>query len=260
MGETKMQARFFSLEGKVAVITGASRGIGRAIAAAYAAAGARLVLAARTATALESVAAELGLERTACLAVPTDIARAEETDRLLAQTLQRFGRVDILVNNAGISPIYKRAEETADEEFEAILAVNLRGTFRCCRDFGKVMLEQGQGCIINIVSIGARVALPRLVAYCAAKAAVEAVTRVLAVEWAGRGVRVNAIGPAFVETELAHGVLSHPYLGQRIREQTPLGRPATPQEIAGTAVYLASDAASYVTGQTIYVDGGWTAQ
>jgi NAD(P)-dependent dehydrogenase (short-subunit alcohol dehydrogenase family) len=249
-----------SLHGRVAVITGASRGIGRAIAAAYAAAGARLVLAARTAAALEAVAKELGLNGTAVLPVPTDIARAQDTDHLLAQTLEHFGRVDILVNNAGISPIYKRAEQTTDEELANILAVNLCGTFRCCRDFGKVMLQQRHGCIINVVSIGARVALPRLVAYCAAKAAVEAMTRVLAVEWADRGVRVNAIGPAFVETDLAHDVLAHPYLGRRIREQTPLGRPATPEEIAGAAVYLASDAASYVTGQTIYVDGGWTAQ
>ncbi len=249
----------FSLEGRVALVTGAGRGIGRAIALGLAEAGADLVVASRTAADVEAVAAlARGLGRRA-LAVPADVADEAAVANLVARAVATFGRLDALVNSAGISPVYKRAEKTTAAEWDAILAVNLRGAYLCCLAAGRVMLEQGGGSIVNIASIGARVALPRLVAYCASKGGIDQLTKVLAVEWAPRHVRVNAIAPGYVETEMTRGMRENPRLMEQLVAQTPMGRLAKPEEIVGAAVFLLSDAASYVTGQTLFVDGGWTA-
>jgi gluconate 5-dehydrogenase len=248
----------FSLAGKVALVTGAGRGIGRAIALGLAEAGADLVLAARSAEQIESVAAEVRALGRQALVVPTDVADGEQVEAMIERVGAEHGRLDVLVNNAGISPYYRRAERLAEAEWREVLDVNLTGTFLCCR--AAAPLLQSGGRVINVVSIGASVALERLAAYCVAKAGVEALTRVLAIEWAERGVLVNAIGPGFLSTEMTAGLRDNPRLRDGLIGRTPLGRLGEPEEVVGAALYLASAASSYVTGQTIYVDGGWTAQ
>ena len=249
----------FSLLDKVAVVTGGGRGLGRAIALAFAEAGADVVLAARDAAALEAAAAEVRARGRRALAVPTDVARAGDVEALFARCRGEFGPLDVLVNNAGISPYYKRTESLAEQEWRAVLDVNLTGTFLCCRAAADDLARQ-RGRVINVVSVGAAVGLPRLAAYCAAKAGVEALTRVLALEWAERQVTVNAIGPAFVATDMTADLRANPRLRDGLVQRTPLGRLGEVEDVVGAAIYLASDAARYVTGQTLYVDGGWLAQ
>ncbi|MHB1006575.1 MAG: SDR family NAD(P)-dependent oxidoreductase [Chloroflexota bacterium] len=254
-----MGLKRFSLDGRVALVTGAGRGIGRAIALGLAAAGADLSLASRTASDLEQVAAEARATGRRALCVPADVADEASVANLLQRTLDAYGRLDVLVNAAGISPVYKRAEQTTAAEWDSVLGVNLRGAFLCATAAGRAMIPQGRGCIVNLASVGARVALPRLVAYCASKGGVDQLTKVLAVEWARYNVRVNAIAPGYVETEMTRGLVDNPRLREMLESQTPLGRLARPDEMVGAAIFLASDAASYVTGQTLFVDGGWTA-
>jgi NAD(P)-dependent dehydrogenase (short-subunit alcohol dehydrogenase family) len=245
----------FLLEGQVALVTGAGRGLGRAIALGLASAGSDLVLAARSVDQLEAVATEVRALGRDARAVPTDVSDGASVESLFAG----LTRLDVLVNNAGISPYYRRAEQLADAEWRDVLDVNLTGTFMCCRA-AAARLAETKGRIVNLVSIGARVGLPRLAAYCAAKAGVEALTRVLALEWAERGVRVNALGPGYLITNMTEGLRGTPHLNEMLIGATPLGRLGAPDEVVGAALFLASDASSYVTGQTIYVDGGWTAR
>ena len=233
----------FSLVGKRAVVVGGIRGIGAAIAEALILAGAEVVTAGRSARAGINVD------------VTDDASIAAAADRLNAE-----GPVEILVNAAGISPVYQRAENTEAAVWDQIIATNLTGMFRVCVAFGRPMLERSSGSIVNVLSVASAVALPRLGAYTASKAGALGVTRTLAVEWAPRGVRVNAIAPAFVRTDMTEGLFNNPQLESEIVASTPLGRVAEPQEVAGAAVYLASDAARYVTGTTVFVDGGWTAR
>jgi NAD(P)-dependent dehydrogenase (short-subunit alcohol dehydrogenase family) len=244
-----------SLAGQVALVTGAGRGLGRAIALGLAGAGADLILAARSADQIDAVAAEARQLGREARAVPTDVADAASVEALFAGV----DRLDVLVNNAGISPYYRRAEQLAEAEWREVLDVNLTGTFMCCRA-ASARLAETRGRVVNVVSVGARVGLPRLAAYCAAKAGVEALTRVLAIEWAERGVRVNAVGPGYLVTDMTEGLRSRPHLNEMLIASTPLGRLGAPEEVVGAALFLASEASSYVTGQTIYVDGGWTAR
>jgi NAD(P)-dependent dehydrogenase (short-subunit alcohol dehydrogenase family) len=249
----------FSLAGKIAIVTGSTRGIGRAIAEAFAGAGATVVVTGRSPDLAERVAAEVAHGGGMSMAVAADISNSADVERLIRTTVERFGRVDILVNNAAVSPFFKKAESVTEDEWNEVIQVNLTGTFLCAQAAGRVMIEQKSGRIINISSVGGQVALPRLVAYCAAKGGIEQLTRVLAVEWAQHNVLVNAIAPGYVETDLTRGLRENPKLQETIVRRTPLGRLAKVEEIVGAAIYLASDAASYVTGQTLYVDGGWTA-
>jgi NAD(P)-dependent dehydrogenase (short-subunit alcohol dehydrogenase family) len=247
----------FGLTGKVALVTGGSRGIGRAIALGLAETGADVAVASRTLPDLEGVVQQIRDRGRRGLAVKADVSRTSDIETLAGRVLDAFGRVDVLVNSAGISPVFTSALKISETDWRHILDVNMTGTFLVTCSIGRLMVQARQGSIINLVSIGARVGLPRLVAYCASKAGVEAMTRVLALEWAEHGVRVNALGPAFVSTDMTSGLRDHPRLGPAIVEQTPLGRFATPDDIVGAAIYLASDASSYVTGQTLFVDGGW---
>jgi len=251
--------RQFSLEGKIAVVTGSSRGIGRAIAAALAEAGAAVTVNGRDPETTQNTATTIIAAGGQSLAVIADISNATDVERLIETTVANFGRLDILVNNAAISPYYKPAETVTETDWDEIMKTNLKSVFLCCQAAARVMIPQKSGRIINISSIGGTVALPRLLAYCSAKGGINQLTRVLAVEWAPYQILVNAIAPGFIETDLTKGLRENPkHLASLIR-QVPLGRLGRPHEIVGAAIYLASDAASYVTGQMLNVDGGWLA-
>ena len=252
-------AELFRLEGKTAIVTGASRGIGKAIAKAFAEAGADLVLVSRNRVALEGVVREIEGLGGKALPVSADIGNTDDINKVIEATLKVSPRIDILLNNAGISPILKKAEEVNLKEWEEIVRVNLTGTFLFCQAAGKVMIQQGGGKIINMVSVGAVVGFPRQIAYCATKGGILQMTKVLAVEWTRYNIQVNAIGPAYLETELTKGMRASKVISENLLGRTPMGRFGRPEEIVGAAIYLASDASSYVTGQTLFVDGGWLA-
>jgi NAD(P)-dependent dehydrogenase (short-subunit alcohol dehydrogenase family) len=173
--------------------------------------------------------------------------------------LARGGRIDVLVNNAGINPIFRGIERVSLEDWQSIIDINLTGTFLCCKHLGEVMVRQAAGSIINISSVAGHVGLLRSVPYCASKGGVEMLTRGLALDWAKRGVRVNTLAPGWVDTDLTHGLLEHDTHGRRLLEHTPMGRFATPGDMVGAAVFLASGASAYMTGQSLLIDGGWTA-
>jgi gluconate 5-dehydrogenase len=249
----------FSLEGKVAVVTGSSRGIGRAIAEGLAGAGAAVTVNGRGPESIKNVALAISVAGGKSLAVAADVSKAADVDRLIDATVAQFGRLDILVNNAGVSPYYKPAEALAEVEWDEVIGTNLKGVFLCCRAAARVMIPQKSGRIINMSSVGGSVGLPRLIAYCAAKGAINQLTRVLALEWATHHILVNAIAPGYIETDLTKGLRENPKRLESMIGKIPLGRLGRPPEIVGAAIYLASDAASYVTGQILDIDGGWLA-
>jgi gluconate 5-dehydrogenase len=248
-----------SFKDKVVIVTGGARGIGRAISEAFAVHGAAVALAGRNTEALEEVARSIAAAGGTAKPFVTDIAKEESVAALCDGVLTAYGRIDVLINNAGINPWYKNAEDTSLSEWQQIIDTNLTGVFLACKYAGRAMIAAGQGAIVNIGSIAGRVGLPRSTAYCAAKGGVELLTRELAYEWAKKGVRVNAVAPGFVETDLTYGMSQHPVLGKRIIDRTPMGRFAKTDEISGACLFLASPAASYITGCTIMADGGWTA-
>ena len=247
-----------SLEGRVAVVIGGTSGIGRAIALGLAAAGADVVSTGRRAQQVDEVAGEIEALGRRSLRQPTDLAKREELETLLAKVLEAFGQVDILVNCAGK---IKRSPTLAvtEAEWEDIFDTNLTGTLRACQVFGPHMIERGYGRIVNIASLNSFVALNEVAAYAASKAAMVSLTRSLAVEWSKHGVVVNAIAPGVFPTELNSKLLDGTPRGQELRMRTPMGRFGRPEELAGAAVYLASEAASYTNGTTIVVDGGFLA-
>jgi NAD(P)-dependent dehydrogenase (short-subunit alcohol dehydrogenase family) len=255
-----MTSDFFDLHGQVAVVTGGGRGIGRAIAEALATYGASVVVCGRKVSDLEQTVLALrkawGGEP---FFVPMDVTSEADVTRARDEILARAGAIDVLVNNAGIDPHYAALEKTSPQQWDDIVAVNLTGVFRCCRVLGSAMLERKRGAIINISSIAGRVGLKRQVPYCATKGGVEQLTRALACDWAEHGIRVNAIAYGFIETDLTRAVLTHPHIAPRYRARIPLGRFGQLSDVAGAAVFLASPAASYVTGHSLVVDGGWTA-
>ncbi len=251
-----MSAALFDLTGKVAIVTGAGRGIGRAIAEAMASCGATIVLAGRTRETLDEAAGTIGEP---ALVHPADVARETDVVALRDAALTRFGRIDVLVNNAGVNPIWRTIEKIDLADWQAILDVNLTGVFLCCKHIGSAMAERGAGSIVNISSVAGHVGLTRSVPYCATKGGVEMMTKALALDWARRGVRVNCLAPGYVDTDLTAGLLRHQTLSKPLLDHTPMGRFGEPRDMAGAAVFLASDAAAYVTGQSLIVDGGWTA-
>jgi gluconate 5-dehydrogenase len=246
----------FDLSGTVAVVTGGGRGIGLEIAKGLARHGAKLVLAGRTEARLATAAAEIGQPASVQVA---DVAREADVLALRDAVLHRHGKIDALVNNAGINPIFRGIERISLEDWQSIIDINLTGTFLCCKHIGGVMVEQGRGSIINISSVAGHVGLLRSVPYCASKGGVEMLTRALALDWAKQGVRVNTLAPGWVDTDLTHGLLEHDVHGRRLLDHTPMGRFATAADMVGAAVFLASDASAYMTGQSLLMDGGWTA-
>ena len=254
-----MNTDLFSLSGKVALVTGGSRGLGRQIAIAFARVGADVAVSSRSLPLLEEVAGEIEQIGQRGLAVAADVSKAQDVAGLVQKVLDRFGVIDVLVNNAGVSPTFTRALKVSEGDWRRVLDVNLTGTFLVCQAVSPHMIAAGGGSIINIVSVGARVGLPRLAAYCASKAGIEGLTRVLALELVEHNVRVNAIGPGYLSTDMTEGVRQHSFFYSQILQRTPMRRIAEPDEVAGTAIFLASQAASFLTGQTIFVDGGWLA-
>ncbi len=253
-----MDSTPFDLGGKRALVTGGGRGIGRACALALAQAGAEVVVASRTKKELDEVAAAISAGGGNAQAVRCDIDDPAGRVRLIEAISRLDGPLDILVNNAAISPIVKNVAAVETEEWERILSVNLRATMRILHKIGAGMAERGRGSIVNITSVGAVRALPRLAPYAVSKAALGQLTRVLAVEWAPFGVRVNAVAPAYIETSMTAGVHGNQHLHQQVIDRTPLGRFGQPSEVAWAVVFLASEGASYITGTTLFVDGGWT--
>ncbi|PWA11179.1 hypothetical protein DCC39_09400 [Pueribacillus theae] len=249
----------FDLSGKVTIVTGAGRGIGKSIALGMAEAGSNIVLCSRTESELEQVAEEINGRGADVFAVPCDVTKREDIQRVVDLTVERFERIDTLINNAGMT-IKMPAVDFTLEDWNKVLSINLTGAFLFAQAVGKQMIKQKQGKIINISSIAAETALTGSVAYCASKGGVDMVTKVLAVEWAKYGINVNGIAPAYIETPLVEAVKeTRSGFEERVKERTPLGRLGSPEEIVGAAIYLASDCSSYVTGETIKVDGGWTA-
>ncbi len=253
-----MSKALFDLTGKVAIVTGAGRGIGRAIAEALACYGAQVVLAGRTPARLDAVAEAIGAAGGRALVHPADVSREADVQALCGAALDRYGQVDVLVNNAGVNPIWRTVEKTSLAEWQAILDVNLTGVFLCCKHVGAIMAQHGTGSIINVSSIAGHVGLIRSAPYCASKGGVELLTKALALDWAGR-VRVNCLAPGYVDTDLTAGLLHHETLSKPFLDHTPMRRFGSPADIVGAAVFLASDAAGYMTGQSLIVDGGWTA-
>ncbi len=251
---------YFSLADRVALVTGAAGGLGSYQARAMAEAGATVIAADRDHAGAERVAAAIVAAGGTATATPLDVTDAASVDALVAQTVARHGRIDVLINSAGINRRVA-AEELSLEDWDTVLDVNLRGVFLCCQRVGRVMLAQGSGSIVSVASqLGGRAGAFRAqTAYGTSKAGVIALTRELGVQWAQRGVRVNAVGPALFRTPLTEALWDDPAMLDREIGRIPMGRTGEYEDLAGVTVFLASDAARFLTGQTIFADGGYMA-
>jgi NAD(P)-dependent dehydrogenase (short-subunit alcohol dehydrogenase family) len=247
------------LSGKKAAVSGSGRGIGRAIALELARAGADVAVFSRTEEEFRDTAAEIEGMGVKAFALRVDMTEPEDVDAMVETVLGEFGRLDIMVNNAGTSPSYDYMENVITEDYAAIVDTNIRGTFHCNQRVIPVMKEQGGGCIINVASMSGLKALFKCSAYSASKGAIIALTRTMAVELAKFNIRVNALCPGYVRTRMMEGLLADHRSRERIEISIPMRRVGEAEEIAPMAAFLASDAASYITGATICVDGGLSA-
>jgi NAD(P)-dependent dehydrogenase (short-subunit alcohol dehydrogenase family) len=248
----------FDLNGQVALVTGAARGLGRAISLALAQAGAEVALGLRDVNTGGGLAAEIGALGRQSLSLQMDVTRLDQISRAVDDTVTRFGRLDILVNNAGGGWV-NLPEDVSEEEFDQTIAKNVKATFFASQAAGAVMRRQGRGCIINMSSQAGVVALPTESVYCLNKAAISHLTKCLAVEWGKYNIRVNAVAPTFIFTPGTEEALSDPaFRADTVERIAALHRIGEPKEVAGAVVFLASPAASLITGHTLVIDGGWT--
>lgn len=245
----------FSLEGKVAVVTGGSRGIGRAAALAMADAGAHVVVSSRKIADLEHVAAEISAKGVKGRAIAAHVGKMDDSKALVDQVMKEFGRLDILFNNAGTNPYYGPMMDQDEKTYDITMNVNVKSIFFLSQMAAKVMKAQGGGSIINTSSIGG-IQTGELGVYCATKAAVIMLTQAMAKEWGQYNIRVNAIAPGIIKTRLSEALWKDPEVNTRAVSRVPLLRLGEPEELAGIVVFLASKAGSYVTGETIVIDGG----
>jgi NAD(P)-dependent dehydrogenase (short-subunit alcohol dehydrogenase family) len=254
-----MTEPFIHLQGKVAIVTGASRGIGEAIAWTYAKAGAKVVLAARKLEGLEAVAESIRAEGGEAFAKPTHTGRPEECEALVSESIARFGKVDVLVNNAAANPYFGPMMNVEWGAWDKTFEVNVKGYFALARAVSQHLMGRGAGgSIVQVASVVGLQGSPFQGVYAMTKAAVLSMTKTLAMELGGEGIRVNAIAPGLVETRFASALTSNDEIRNEVLNQLALKRIGQPEDIAGAALFLASDASSYVTGSTMIIDGGWT--
>jgi NAD(P)-dependent dehydrogenase (short-subunit alcohol dehydrogenase family) len=250
----------FDVSGKIALVTGAARGLGRAIALALAEAGADVALGLRDVSRDSGVAAEVAARGRRPLPLQMDMMQPEEIRRAVDHTFRHFGRLDILVNNAGIAPD-NLAENVTEDDYDRTVGINLKGTFFACQAAARIMIRQKSGCIINMSSQAGFAALPTESVYCMTKAGISHLTKCLAVEWGKYNININAVAPTFIHTPGTEGALADPAFRQDVVDRiAALHRIGEPIEVAGAVVFLASPAASLITGHTIVIDGGWTAR
>ncbi|MBI1735405.1 MAG: SDR family oxidoreductase [Candidatus Rokubacteria bacterium] len=246
-----------ALAGRVALVTGASRGLGRALAQALAGAGAAVACTARVVDEAGKVAGEITAAGGRAAAYPLDVTRSDTIAAAVGAIERELGPVDVLVNNAGLT-LERKTLETTDEQWDSVLATNVGGMFRCARAVAPGMIARGGGKIVNIGSMYGRLGVSRYAAYCASKAAIDGLTRSLAVEWARHRIQVNCVAPGFLDTDISRAAFSDEKTRALFLAKVPARRIGDPDEIGPLVVYLASPASDYVTGQTIYIDGGQT--
>jgi NAD(P)-dependent dehydrogenase (short-subunit alcohol dehydrogenase family) len=249
----------FRLDDQVALVTGASRGIGRDLAKALASAGARVAVAARDLSSLEQLVSEIEDEGGSALAVELDVRDVGQIGSAFEKVRGHFGSLDVLVNNAGLGS-NQPAEEVTESDWDEMMAVNLRGLFFCCQAAGRIMLDQGRGRIINMGSQAGVVGIRDHAVYSASKGGVNLLTKVLALEWSSRGVTVNAVAPTFIYTPGTAERLDQPDYLKDVLSRLPIGRVGTTTDVAAAVIYLASPAGAMVSGHVLVVDGAWTAQ
>ena len=249
----------FDLTGKVAIVTGASRGLGYQFSLALAKYGADLVVCSRTLSDLDELADEINDLGRNALKLQMDVTSLMDANNMVETVIDRYGYIDILVNNAGMN-IPQWAEEVTESNWDLVVNTNLKGLFFCAQAVGRKMIKQNKGKIINISSDAGSVGLIKRAAYCASKGGVNQITKVLAIEWAKYNINVNAIAPAFIETPFTEPMFSDPEFHRYVIDNTPLGRVGKTSDVIGALIYLASQASDYVTGHTLLVDGGWTAK
>jgi NAD(P)-dependent dehydrogenase (short-subunit alcohol dehydrogenase family) len=248
----------FSLSGKIAVVTGGSRGLGKAIALGLARSGADVVIADILERESKETVKEIEKLGRRSMFVKTDVSKGKDAENMVKKTVEKFKRIDILVNNAGV---YKATpmESVEENEWDRIMDVNVKGQFLCAKEVGEQMIRQRSGKIINIASVAGEFAFAQSTAYNSSKAGVILLTKTLALEWAKHNIQVNAIAPGVFQTTMTAGLIKDEEFRGMIKNRVPLGRSGEPNELVGAAIFLASDASSYVTGSVITVDGGWTA-
>lgn len=250
----------FRLDGKVAIVTGGSRGLGRVIAGALAGAGAAVVVSARMLEPAEAIARTLATESgSKTLGLAVDVTQSASVDAMVAKTLETFGSVDVLVNNAGIN-IRGPIEQLQESDWDQVIDTNLKGPWLCCRAVAAPMRKRGWGRIINVSSMLGEVSLPGRSPYASSKGGVTLLTKTLALEFARDGINVNALCPGPFATELNRPLLEDPATRAAMESKVPLGRWGDPEELGPAALFLASDASSFMTGATLFIDGGYTAQ
>lgn len=248
-----------SFAGRTVWVVGASRGLGAATARAFAAAGATVFASSRSRDSLESLAKESEKDAPGTIkALPASVTSSDEIESAVAEIEAQAGRLDVLVANAGVSPSFSRPENISDEEWLQILDTNLTGVFRCCKAARPLMTEGSS--VVNVSSAHSISGHSRLAAYAASKGGVESLTRCLALEWAKAGIRVNAVAPGYIATDMTSGLLEHDRWSKELLGRIPLGRFANTDDIVDPILFLAGEGARYVTGTTLFVDGGWTAQ